>query len=71
MEKYYLIYYVSIFLIEFMLFYAPLYVLVYEIFHVDKKISDKKLVWALIFSAIIFCVISFPFFIRVIGNFIN
>ena len=62
---------VSVFLIELFLFYAPLYLITYKLFHLDKVVGDSKLAKTLMSTSVILSVAFLlpisSYYLRLIG----
>lgn len=61
MSTAFIIFCVSVFLVEMFLVYFPLYLVSYKIAGVDKVVDDKYLVWILILISFILSFALFPF----------
>ncbi len=61
---------VALFTVIYSIVYAPIYLISYEIFHIDRIINDNKLVWVLLFFAFLITLLLFPVFFNLIKWFI-
>ncbi len=63
-----LIFALSVFAIEFILFYAPMYFITYEGLKLDEEIGDSKLTLILFVLSMVLSVFYFPSFSNLIIN---
>lgn len=70
MNIFFLIFCVSIFIVELFLVYSPLYLFAYKLANLDKKIGDGYLSLILLFISIIVSIIYFPIVYNLVGYYI-